>query len=95
MMPVEKTSSLATFSFKAGFKSRINKVSFIDILQCISDFQVVKWERTLRYFLQPGSRRYTLQNKRNSIEEKHRGEQDRGADQNTFWVMGPGGGLRI
>ena len=75
-------------------KSRINKGSFIDILQCISDFRVVKWDH-FEIFLQPGSRRYTLQNKRNSIEEKHRGEQDRGADQNTFWVMGPGGGLRI
>ena len=34
-----KSFSLLTFSFKAGFKSRINKFSFI--LQCISDFPVV------------------------------------------------------
>ena len=31
---------------------------------------------TLRYFLQPGNRKYTLQNKRNSIEGKHRAVEE-------------------
>ena len=49
MMLVEKKPFTCNiFILKACFKSRINKVSFI--LQCISDFWVVKWDHFEIFF---------------------------------------------